>query len=165
MSSNSHQTPTFYHSNHKIWANAEDASTTLQISLEAIQTLLKGKYDAELGDEIGGYRWRYADADAVVTEKASSGRDSRKGREAYLQFREKLYDSKVPHKYKNENRLRDYQVDGVNWLSSCYYKRLGCILADEMGLGKTVQIVSYLEHLYRVEKISGPFLVVVSCVT
>lgn len=30
-----------------------------------------------------------------------------------------------------------------------------------MGLGKTVQIVSYLEHLYRVEKIRGPFLVVV----
>ena len=165
MSLNSDQTLTFFHSNHKIWANAEDASTTLQISLEAIQTLLKGKYDAELGDEIGGYRWRYADADAVVTEKASSGRDSRKGREAYLQFREKLYDPKVPHIYKNENRLRDYQVDGVNWLSSCYYKRLGCILADEMGLGKTVQIVSYLEHLYRVEKISGPFLVVVSCVT
>jgi SNF2 family DNA or RNA helicase len=145
----------------RIWANAEDASTTLQISLEAIQTLLRGIYDAELGDEIGGYRWRYADADAVVTEKASSGRDSKKGRDAYLQFREKLYDPKVPHMYKNENRLRDYQVDGVNWLSSCYYKRVGCILADEMGLGKTVQIVSYLEHLYRVEKMSGPFLVVV----
>lgn len=31
----------------------------------------------------------------------------------------------------------------------------------EMGLGKTVQIVSYLEHLYRVEKVNGPFLVVV----
>ena len=30
-----------------------------------------------------------------------------------------------------------------------------------MGLGKTVQIVSYLEHLFRVEKIQGPFLVVV----
>lgn len=30
------------------------------------------------------------------------------------------------------------------------------------GLGKTVQIVTYLEHLYRVEKIHGPFLVVVS---
>lgn len=30
-----------------------------------------------------------------------------------------------------------------------------------MGLGKTVQIVSYLEHLYRVEKVQRPFLVVV----
>lgn len=145
----------------RIWVNAEDASSTMQIPLENIQKLLKGKYDAELGDEVGGYRWRYADVDAEVTEKAS-GRDSKKGREAYLEFREKLYDPKEPHSYKNENRLRDYQVDGVNWLSSCYYKHLGCILADEMGLGKTVQIVSYLEHLFRVEKIHGPFLVVVS---
>ena len=115
-----------------IWANAEDAATTMQLSLESIQKLLKGTYDADLGDEVGGYRWKYADADAVVTEKASSGRDSKKGRDAYLEFREKLYDPKVPHNYKNENRLRDYQVDGVNWLSSCYYKQHGCILADEM---------------------------------
>ncbi len=54
----------------------------MQISLKAIQTLLKGEYDAELGDEIGGYQWRYADVDAIVTEKASSSRDSRKWREA-----------------------------------------------------------------------------------
>lgn len=30
-----------------------------------------------------------------------------------------------------------------------------------MGLGKTVQIVCYIEHLFRVEKIRRPFLVVV----
>ena len=148
----------------RVWVNAEDAASTMQIPPENIQRILKGKYDSDLGDEVGGYRWRYADADAVVTEKASTatGRESKKGRDAYLQFRDKLYDPKKPHLYKNGNRLRDYQVDGVNWLSSCYYKQHGCILADEMGLGKTVQIVSYLEHLHRVEKINGPFLVVVS---
>lgn len=31
----------------------------------------------------------------------------------------------------------------------------------EMGLGKTVQIVSFLDHLFNVEKIRGPFLVCV----
>ena len=112
------------------------AASTLQLPFDDLQKILKGEYDAELGDEVGGYRWRYADADAVVTEKATSGRESKKGREAYLQFREKLYDPKDPHIYKNGNKLRDYQVDGVNWLSSCYYKRHGCILADEMGLGQ-----------------------------
>ncbi len=133
----------------KIWANAEDAAVTLQISLENIQKLLKGEYDAELGDEVGGYRWRYADFDAVVTEKATSGRDSKKGREAYFQFREKLYDPAEPHVYKNENRLRDYQVDGVNWLSSCYYKNHGCILADESTLWLDfVWIGVYTSHIF-----------------
>jgi hypothetical protein len=93
---------------------------------------LKGTYDAELGDEVGGYRWRYADEDAVVTETASSGRDSKKGKQAYLEFKDKLYDPAKPHIYKDGHKLRDYQVDGVNWLSSCYYKGTGAILADEM---------------------------------
>jgi chromodomain-helicase-DNA-binding protein 7 len=97
----------------------------------------------------------------VVTETVSSGRDSKKGKQAFLEFRDKLYDPSKPHIYKDGHKLRDYQVDGVNWLSSCYYKGTGAILADEMGLGKTVQIVSYLEHLFRVEKLHGPFLVVV----
>lgn len=106
-----------------------------QIPLKDIQKLLKGDYDAELGDEAGGYRWRYADEDAVVTETASSGRDSKKGKQAFLEFRDKLYDPAKPHTYKDGHKLRDYQVDGVNWLSSCYYKGTGAILADEMGLG------------------------------
>jgi len=35
------------------------------------------------------------------------------------------------------------------------------LVATEMGLGKTVQIVCYIEHLFRVEKIRRPFLIVV----
>eukprot|EP01052_Picozoa_sp_SAG31_P021325 SAG31_NODE_1643_length_7660_cov_2.867875_7_plen_336_part_01 len=30
--------------------------------------------------------------------------------------------------------LRDYQVEGINWLRFCAYHRRGCILGDEMGL-------------------------------
>ena len=37
--------------------------------------------------------------------------------------------------------LRDYQVDGVNWLIDCYNRGHGCILGDEMGLGKTCQVL------------------------
>ena len=36
--------------------------------------------------------------------------------------------------------LRDYQVDGVNWLLSQYRSGVGGILGDEMGLGKTIQV-------------------------
>lgn len=145
----------------RIWANAETAAATLQISLEAIKRVLKGQYDEDFGDEIGGYRWRYARAGAEVTAIESTSKGSKKGKEAFLEFRDKLYDPADPHVYKNGNRLRDYQVDGVNWLASTWYKRHSCILADEMGLGKTVQIVTYIEHLFRVEKIKRPYLVVV----
>jgi len=63
--------------------------------------------------------------------------------------------------YLGGNQLRDYQTQGVNWLLRSWYQRRGCILADEMGLGKTIQVVAMLEHLFSVEGIKGPFLVVV----
>lgn len=115
----------------RVWANAEVAAATLQIPLVEIRQVLKGEYDEDLGDEVGGYRWRYALAGAEVTAPAAETNSrSKKGREAWLEFRDKLYDPSDPHVYKNGNRLRDYQVDGVNWLASTWYKRHGCILAD-----------------------------------
>jgi hypothetical protein len=117
----------------RIWANAETASATLQIALDDIRSMLKGHYNEELGDEVGGYRWRYALANAEVTPTVEVSRGSKKGKEAFLEFRDKLYDPAIPHIYKNGNKLRDYQVDGVNWLASTWYKRHSCILADEMG--------------------------------
>ena len=93
------------------------------------------------GDDVGGFRWQYALSGAEVTKlETSNGRGSKKGKEAYLEFRDKLYDPAEPHFYKNGNRLRDYQIDGVNWLASTWYKQHSCILADEMG---TLYIVLY----------------------
>ena len=42
---------------------------------------------------------------------------------------------------KNGVVLREYQIEGVNWLIFSWYQRRNCILADEMGLGKTLQVV------------------------
>ena len=42
--------------------------------------------------------------------------------------------------------LRDYQRDGVNWLSFLKDTKIGGILADDMGLGKTLQALCILEH-------------------
>ncbi|MEK0160453.1 DEAD/DEAH box helicase [Pseudoalteromonas piscicida] len=39
--------------------------------------------------------------------------------------------------------LRDYQVQGVNWLKFLNRHQLGGILADDMGLGKTLQVIAY----------------------
>uniref|UniRef100_A0A914YZK6 Uncharacterized protein n=1 Tax=Panagrolaimus superbus TaxID=310955 RepID=A0A914YZK6_9BILA len=62
--------------------------------------------------------------------------------------------------YKNDNELREYQIEGVNWLLYSYFHENNCILADEMGLGKTVQTITLLQGLYEAG-IHGPFLVVV----
>ncbi|MCF2857817.1 DEAD/DEAH box helicase [Pseudoalteromonas sp. SMS1] len=39
--------------------------------------------------------------------------------------------------------LRDYQLQGVNWLKFLNRHQLGGILADDMGLGKTLQVIAY----------------------
>ena len=53
-------------------------------------------------------------------------------------------------------QLRDYQLNGVSWLSALAEQNLGGILADEMGLGKTVQTLAFL----RLHRGHGPALIV-----
>ncbi|XP_048477169.1 chromodomain-helicase-DNA-binding protein 8-like [Rhincodon typus] len=65
----------------------------------------------------------------------------------------------LSREYKNNNRLREYQLEGVNWLLFNWYNRQNCILADEMGLGKTIQSITFLEEIYSAD-IHGPFLVI-----
>uniref|UniRef100_A0A3Q3DIW6 Chromodomain helicase DNA binding protein 8 n=1 Tax=Hippocampus comes TaxID=109280 RepID=A0A3Q3DIW6_HIPCM len=61
--------------------------------------------------------------------------------------------------YNNGNTLREYQLEGVNWLLFNWYNRQNCILADEMGLGKTIQSITLLSEIYATG-IQGPFLVI-----
>ena len=62
--------------------------------------------------------------------------------------------------YRGGNKLRPYQLEGLNWLSFCWHAGHNSILADEMGLGKTVQTVSLLHYLHTKQGIWGPFLVI-----
>uniref|UniRef100_A0A3B5MHD2 Uncharacterized protein n=1 Tax=Xiphophorus couchianus TaxID=32473 RepID=A0A3B5MHD2_9TELE len=57
--------------------------------------------------------------------------------------------------------LRDYQLDGLNWMAHSWSKGNSCILADEMGLGKTIQTISFLNCLFHEHQLYGPFLLVV----
>ncbi|XP_048786282.1 chromodomain-helicase-DNA-binding protein 1-like isoform X5 [Lagopus muta] len=57
--------------------------------------------------------------------------------------------------------LRDYQLNGLNWLAHSWCKGNSCILADEMGLGKTIQTISFLNYLFHEHELYGPFLLVV----
>ncbi|XP_030561881.1 chromodomain-helicase-DNA-binding protein 1 isoform X1 [Drosophila novamexicana] len=57
--------------------------------------------------------------------------------------------------------LRDYQMDGLNWLLHSWCKENSVILADEMGLGKTIQTICFLYSLFKIHHLYGPFLCVV----
>ena len=52
--------------------------------------------------------------------------------------------------------LRDYQIDGFNWLSRIAHWGVGACLADDMGLGKTLQALAVI--LTRAP--AGPTLIV-----
>lgn len=58
-------------------------------------------------------------------------------------------------------KLREYQVDGLNWMISLYDNNISGILADEMGLGKTLQTISFLGYLRYLRGVRGPHLILV----
>ena len=49
--------------------------------------------------------------------------------------------------YLRGGKLRDYQLQGLQWLVHSWALDRNCILADEMGLGKTIQCVSFIGFL------------------
>ncbi|QIZ78596.1 DEAD/DEAH box helicase [Ferrimonas lipolytica] len=56
--------------------------------------------------------------------------------------------------------LRDYQQQGLNWLSFLHQYGFGGVLADDMGLGKTIQTLAHLQRLKEHGKLSKPSLLI-----
>jgi chromodomain-helicase-DNA-binding protein 7 len=61
--------------------------------------------------------------------------------------------------FKHNNKLREYQLEGVNWLNFSWFNQRNCLLADEMGLGKTIQSLAWVHSIWKYG-IRGPFLVI-----
>ena len=57
-------------------------------------------------------------------------------------------------------KLKQYQIEGVNWLVNLYNNQMSGILADEMGLGKTIQVIGMICHLVEHKNNHGPYLVI-----
>ena len=57
--------------------------------------------------------------------------------------------------------MREYQLQGLNWMIHLFDNGINGILADEMGLGKTLQTISLLGYLHEFRGITGPHLVIV----
>ncbi|XP_076936316.1 putative ATP-dependent DNA helicase CHR12 isoform X1 [Bidens hawaiensis] len=56
--------------------------------------------------------------------------------------------------------LRQYQLEGLQWMVSLFNNNLNGILADEMGLGKTIQTISLIAYLMENKGVTGPHLIV-----
>ena len=65
-----------------------------------------------------------------------------------------------PSILQGEGKLRDYQLDGLNWMISLYETGINGILADEMGLGKTIQTISLMAFLREFKQINGQHLII-----
>jgi ATP-dependent DNA helicase len=63
-----------------------------------------------------------------------------------------------------ECQLKDYQLEGVRWLTSLFENGVSGILADEMGLGKTIQVIAMIAHL-RSMNVPGPYIIVAPLAT
>lgn len=50
------------------------------------------------------------------------------------------------------HELREYQIEGVNWLINMHENNINAILADEMGLGKTLQTITLLGFLKFIKR-------------
>ncbi|RAL12281.1 uncharacterized protein BO97DRAFT_65041 [Aspergillus homomorphus CBS 101889] len=65
---------------------------------------------------------------------------------------------------RDDLKMKNYQVVGINWLALLFEHELSCILADDMGLGKTCQVIAFLAHLFE-KGFKGPHLIVVPAST
>ena len=63
--------------------------------------------------------------------------------------------------FVQNGEMRDYQIQGLNWLVSLHENGISGILADEMGLGKTLQTIAFLGYLRHIRGIKGPHLITV----
>jgi SWI/SNF-related matrix-associated actin-dependent regulator of chromatin subfamily A member 5 len=124
--------------------------------------------DDDEDDDMGHVRQKgKAKSNPKSKPKNRRKRKSEKEEDAELMNNEEEEMAESTSKFLTESpnyvngKLRDYQIQGLNWLISLYENRLSGILADEMGLGKTLQTISFLGYLRYYEKIDGPFLVIV----
>ncbi|KAG0616525.1 hypothetical protein M758_5G122400 [Ceratodon purpureus] len=166
-------------------AELHDVSKEMELDLLKqylqVERVFADRNRVENDEEITEYlvKWKGLSYSESTWEKdtdiafAQTQIDEYKAREADTTFQGKLVDAqrrkgKVSMRKLEEQpewlkggTLRDYQLEGLNFLMNSWRNDTNVILADEMGLGKTVQSVSMLGFLQNAQQIPGPFLVVV----
>ncbi|KAF8953095.1 hypothetical protein CPC16_009397 [Podila verticillata] len=107
--------------------------------------------------------FKLAYKDWVAAQKIHIPNRAKKGRsgpQPRPQVQHPFAELKEQPSYVSGGTLKDYQMDGLNWLRYNHWKNVNSILADEMGLGKTIQMVAFVTTLYHQLK-AFPCLIVV----
>ncbi|KAI5184557.1 hypothetical protein NEHOM01_0232 [Nematocida homosporus] len=124
------------------------------------------RYREFIGDNVlfqilsGNTKSSRKNAKRVKVERKDTRKSKKDDEEGFgLSEREAFSFSSSPHYITGT--LRDYQIEGLNWLINMYEMKINCILADEMGLGKTLQTISLLGFLYSYKKNRMPNLLIV----
>ncbi|KAG9443646.1 hypothetical protein H6P81_014986 [Aristolochia fimbriata] len=167
-------------------AEVHDVSKEMELDLlkqySQVERIFADRLNRSGGDDVTPeylVKWRGLSYAEATWEKdtdigfAQDAIDEYKAREVAMAVQGKMVDlqrkkSKASLRKLDEQpewlkggKLRDYQLEGLNFLVNSWRNDTNVILADEMGLGKTVQSVSMLGFLQHAQQINGPFLVVV----
>ncbi len=106
--------------------------------------------------------YRFSRSQGLMLNAVLAEDDKLKADSGFMAFRQRVKDfsgvalQKAPAGF--EGKLRDYQKEGLTWLSFLAEFENGGILADDMGLGKTIQVLAFL--IGRQKKTKLPSLVV-----
>jgi len=139
-------------------SKASEYSNFIAQDLEELQAQMSAEAAAKL-----------AAAQSKVNKKRKKAGGATKGEEQLIkaQFKHSAGTKAIfaqPPNLAEGCTLKDYQLEGVRWLTSLYENGVSGILADEMGLGKTIQVIALVAHLQTM-KVTGPFMVVAPLAT
>ena len=115
-----------------------------------------------LGDSNEPGSLRFEKSQGLLLNAALGDEDDVRGDKGFEAFRKRIlkYDltktAKAPVGFKG--KLRNYQKEGLTWLTFLKDFESGGVLADDMGLGKTIQVLAFL--LSRKKESKLPSLVV-----
>ena len=108
---------------------------------------------------------RFSNSQAALLDALLSSQEEVEFDEKFDEMRERfrnftgIQKTPVPKTFKGE--LRDYQRDGLSWMTFLNEFNFGGCLADDMGLGKTVQFIAMLLKHRHTAKTKDPALIVV----
>ncbi len=118
-----------------------------------------------LAESDGESALRFSSSQAALVDALLATQENVNYDKKFVAWRKKLAEfsgvKPVEEPKSFQGELRDYQREGLGWLSFLEEFQFGGCLADDMGLGKTIQILAFLSRRYETKADHDPSLIVV----